>query len=395
MRVLIICEGKITRLGRVRRTIELLQEMQAEISSLSDEPSNDYAFAMQLLLPKMSASLFARIYRFSLKILRKLIPVFSIQVALTRKITGFTMGIIPYGQNWDLIIIEHIDFLPLACELKVKQKAKLFFDIRDFYPREFEKYFMFRLLEAGYRKAVFTHLLRECDAVATVSYGLVDALKQEYGIEAYLIRSMPTYENKPVVLVDKNIIRIVHHGSANADRLLGETIKLFEKLDKRFTLDLYLVGNSDDILKLKQMAGNNPAISFHEPVAFDHLIGTLNQYDIGIFFWEPTTFNIKYCLPNKLFEFIQARLMIISTPLPDISRLVIQHKCGLILPSFDINESVKVINSLTVSEVMEAKKASDVAAKKMCFQEEKNILRSVLNSIINKHPILDGMISLN
>jgi hypothetical protein len=242
---------------------------------------------------------------------------------------------------------------------------------------------MFRLLEAGYRKAVFNHMLEKCDAVATVSYGLVDALQQDYGIKAHLIRSMPTYEDKHVVPVDKNVIRIVHHGSANADRLLGETIKLVEKLEKRFTLDLYLVGNSDDILKLKQMAGNNPAIRFHEPVTFDRLIGTLNQYDIGIFFWEPTTFNIKYCLPNKLFEFIQARLMIISTPLPDISRLVNEHQCGLILPSFDIDGSVKVINSLTVPEVVEAKKASDTAASILCFQEEKKVLRPILYSLTN------------
>ncbi len=383
MRVLIICEGKITRLGRVRRTIELLQEMNAEISSLSDETSNDYPFAMQLLLPKMSSSMLARIYRFSLKILRRLIPVFKIKILLTRKITGFTSGIIPQGQSWDLIIIEHIDFLPLACELKEKQKAKLFFDIRDFYPREFEKYFLFRLLEAGYRKAVFTHLLEKCEAVVTVSYGLVDALHQDYCIKAHLIRSMPTYENKPVVPVDKNVLRIVHHGSANADRILGETIKLVEKLDMRFTLDLYLVGNSNDILNLKKMAGNNPAIRFHDPVTFDRLIGTLNQYDIGIFFWEPTTFNIKYCLPNKLFEFIQARLMIISTPLPDISRLVNEYQCGLILPSFNLNESAKVINSLTMPEILEAKSASNKAASVLCFQEEKKVLRSILCSLIS------------
>lgn len=381
MRVLIICEGKITRLGRVRRTIELLKEMNAEISSLSDEPSNEYPFNMQLLLPKMSYSLHTRIYRFSLKILRRVTPFFNMQVLLTEKITRFTKDIIPQSLSWDIIIIEHIDFLPLACELKEKHKAKLFFDIRDFYPREFEKYFMFRLLEASYRKAVFKHLLVKCDAVATVSNGLVDALQQDYGIKAHLIRSMPKFENKPITSVDKNVIRIVHHGSANADRLLGETIKLVEKLDKRFTLDLYLVGNIDDILKLKQLAGNNPAIRFHDPVRFDSLISTLNKFDIGIFFWEPTTFNIKYCLPNKFFEFIQARLMIISTPLPEISRLVKEHQCGLILPSFDLNESAKVINSLKFPEILEAKIASNKAASVLCFQEEKKELKSILCSL--------------
>lgn len=382
-KALIICEGKITRLGRVRRTIELLQEMDVEISSLSNEPSYDFYFAQQFLLPKISASLFARLYRFFLKVLRWFMPVFEIQLAITRKITGINKGIIPHGKSWDLIIVEHIDFLPFACHLKEELKTKLVFDIRDFYPREFEKYFWFRFLEANYRKAVFNSLLKKCDVVYTVSHGLVDALKQDYGINAHLIRSMPMFENQPVKPVKDDTIRIVHHGSANADRLLGETINLVGKLDKRFTLDLYLVGNSNDILKLKQMAGDNTAIRFNDPVPFDRLISTLNQYDIGIFFWEPTTFNIKYCLPNKLFEYIQARLMIISTPLPDILRLVKEHKCGLILPSFDLNESVKVINNLTASKVLEAKKASDSAASKLCFQEEKKLLRSILSLSAN------------
>ncbi len=380
-KVLIICEGKITRLGRVRRTIELLQEMEMEVYSLSDELSNDYHFERQLLLPKMSASIFARLFRFLLKILRRLIPIYRIQEAITKKITGFNSGIIPHGLSWDLIIVEHIDFLSLACDLKEKHKAKLFFDVRDFYPREFEKYFMFRLLEASYRKAVFNNLLEKCDDVATVSCGLVDALEKDYSIKAHLIRSVPSFENQSVRPVKENIVRIVHHGSANADRLLGETIKLIGKLEKRFTLDLYLVGNSNDIMKLKQIASDNPAIQFHDPVSFDNLIGRLNQYDIGIFFWEPTTFNIKYCLPNKLFEFIQARLMIISTPLPDISRLVNEHQLGLVLPSFDLNESAKVINSLTALKVLEAKNASDMAASILCFQEEKKLLRSILYSL--------------
>lgn len=354
-----------------------------EIYSLSDELSNDYHFERQLLLPKMSASIFARLYRFLLKILRRLIPFYRIQEAITKKITGFNSCIIPHGLSWDLIIVEHIDFLSLACDLKEKHKAKLFFDVRDFYPREFEKYFMFRLLEASYRKSVFNNLLEKCDDVATVSCGLVDALEKEYSIKAHLIRSVPSFENQSVRPVKENIVRIVHHGSANADRLLGETIKLVGKLEKRFTLDLYLVGNSNDIMKLKQIACDNPAIKFHDPVSFDNLISRLNQYDIGIFFWEPTTFNIKYCLPNKLFEFIQARLMIISTPLPDISRLVNEHQLGLILPSFDLNESAKVINSLTAPKVLEAKNASDMAASILCFQEEKKLLRSILYSLTN------------
>ncbi|WP_439516775.1 glycosyltransferase [Sediminibacterium sp.] len=378
---LIICEGKITRLGRVRRTIELLLEMGAEVSSLSDQVSTEYPLAQQILLPQMSVSMSARISRVFLKIIRRIIPSFRIQLAITKRINGYTTDILKDHQGWDIVIVEHIDFLPLACELKRKKKTKkIFFDIRDFYPREFEKYPMFLLLEAKYRKAVFKHLLRECDEVATVSYGLVEALQQEYGTRARLLRSIPSYEEMSVKQVSEGLIRLVHHGSANSDRLLGEMIDLVKKLDKRFTLDLYLVGDKKDVGKLKMIAGDSKVIRFHDPVPFDQLISTLNQYDAGFFFFVPTTFNIKYGLPNKLFEIIQARLMVITSPLQDIARVVNEHACGLVLPSFDYNEAIPFINAITAEDIMAAKYASDAAARILCFEEEKKVLQTILSN---------------
>ena len=44
-----------------------------------------------------------------------------------------------------------------------------------------------------------------------------------------------------------------------------------------------------------------PPVLSHEVVSFIH------QYDMGIFILEPINFNYTHALPNKLFEFVQAR----------------------------------------------------------------------------------------
>ena len=46
---------------------------------------------------------------------------------------------------------------------------------------------------------------------------------------------------------------------------------------------------------------NDQRIKIKEPVEFDELVNSLNSYDIGLFYVEPLTDNLKYCLPNKLF----------------------------------------------------------------------------------------------
>ncbi len=383
MNVLIICEGKITRLGRVRRTIELLQEMNANIYSLSGENSNEYQFVSQMLLPKMSLSSVKRLGRFLLRILRWMVHFYGVRKSITKTITGLSLNIVTENAKWDIIIVEHIDFLPLACELKKKQGGRILFDVRDFYPREFEKYFMFKWLEAGYRKQVFKHLLIECDVVITVSKGLVKGLKEEYGITSHLIRSIPSYANLTPTSMQPNVIRLVHHGSANADRLLGEMIKMVKKLDKRFTLDFYLVGSDEEINKLKEIAGDSKAIRFNQPVSFDRLLRELNKYDAGLFFFVPTTFNIRHCLPNKLFEVIQARLMVITSPIDGIADIVKEYECGLVLPSFDFESAISLINKLTETDVYHGKQAANLAANVLCFEEEKKKLYAIMQSILN------------
>jgi hypothetical protein len=378
-----MCEGMITRLGRVRRTISLLQEMGFEVSSLSGKPSTEYQFAHQYILPEMATSAVSRFYRLGLKTIRKVIPFFSSKLAVTRWINHYNIELLKSNTEWDIIIVEHIDFLPLACELKKKHpRTKIYFDIRDFYPREFEKYFSFRFYEAAYRHAVFSKLLKKCDAVVTVSYGLVKALEENYQIESELIRSLPGYVAASISKTSPQQIKMVHHGSANADRYLGKMISLFKELDQRFTLDFYLVGSLEDIDQLKKQAIDNPAIRFHDAVPFQELIGVLNQYDIGLFFWEPTTFNIEYSLPNKLFEFIQARLMIITTPLPDISKVIKTHNCGLVLSSFDTGISVAEIEKLTVEQIDAYKRNVDAAAKILCFEEEKKKMSAIMQDLL-------------
>jgi hypothetical protein len=53
-----------------------------------------------------------------LKVLRKLIPVFSIRLAITQKMSGHTVDVLGDNTAFDLIIVEHIDFLPIAWDIK-------------------------------------------------------------------------------------------------------------------------------------------------------------------------------------------------------------------------------------------------------------------------------------
>ena len=100
------------------------------------------------------------------------------------------------------------------------------------------------------------------------------------------------------------------------------------------------------------------------------LIPQLNQYDVGIFYNEPTTFNLKHSLPNKIFEFIQARLAVAIAPSPDMASLVYKYECGVVARNFSLTEMAESLNKLDSKQIMEMKYNSNKAAQILNFQEE-------------------------
>lgn len=148
-------------------------------------------------------------------------------------------------EKFDLIVVQDIEMLPLAIRLKKKNKSKVLFDAREFYPREFENDLKFRIFYSKFRTKLCKIFLPLCDQVITVSPGLAEGYVRDFNIHTTVIRSVPTYIPLPVNPVNSNKIKMVYHGAANKDRKLENMIDIFKFLDQRFTLDFYLCGGDE------------------------------------------------------------------------------------------------------------------------------------------------------
>jgi glycosyltransferase involved in cell wall biosynthesis len=91
-------------------------------------------------------------------------------------------------------------------------------------------------------------------------------------------------------------------------------------------------------------------------VTEDELISEAAKADIGIIPYEATSINNLYCCPNKLSQYLQAGLPILSNDLPFISNILDESAAGI---KFDINEYEtfalavnKVLNSQQLIETL-------------------------------------------
>jgi glycosyltransferase involved in cell wall biosynthesis len=281
----------------------------------------------------------------------------------------WTPGFIELAQqleqrHFDLIITHDLSLLPLV--FRIRQSAQVLFDAREYYPQEYEDRFTWRFFFKDLNHYLCRHLMTKCDQVVTVSQGLADEYRRAYGIDVEVILSLPFYHTLEPSVVDENRIRMIHHGNVDPSRKIENMIQLMDHLDQRFWLDLMLVSQQEDSYYqfLQREAGKRSNVRIIPPVRHAEIIPFTNHYDIGLYYLEPVSFNIKHAMPNKLFEYIQARLAVAVTP-TEMRTVVERYDCGIVSPAFDIRAMAATLNALSTEQIAYYKHQSHLAADQL------------------------------
>jgi hypothetical protein len=119
----------------------------------------------------------------------------------------------------------------------------------------------------------------------------------------------------------------------------------------------------------------------HEPVPQSELIETLNRYDVGIFVLPPTNENHVLALPNKFFDYVQARLAIVVGPTIEMARITRERGLGVVTDTFEESAIVAALGSLTVEQIDAFKQASDAAAEALSSENQVEVWAEALWAI--------------
>jgi hypothetical protein len=160
-------------------------------------------------------------------------------------------------------------------------------------------------------------------------------------------------------------------------------LKMMDYLDNSFTLDLMLLPTSPTYLKkLKCMAKDKDKIKFLKPVPTQEVVNCINKYDIGVYILEENSFNNKYALPNKFFDFIQARLALAIGPSPEMAKIVRQYDCGIIAKDFEPESMAKELSRLTRDKIDYYKNQSDKAAHELSSERNRQKLENLVAELL-------------
>lgn len=243
---------------------------------------------------------------------------------------------------------------------------------------------------------VETRHIGRAKQVITVNRSIADELKHRYSLAQVDVimnaEALPS-EIEPIDIRSKYGIRTsscvaLFQGGLTAGRNLHTMIRAFGRLDD---LDVTLVVLGDGPLKnsLVRLASKlklveRKKVVFIDAVPQKELLAYTASADFGLIPYTATCLNNYYCTPNKLFEFVVAGLPIVATDLPEISKLVVDNKIGVVGKTEDAASFSKLIRSaLDNNTFSEARKEVYKFRRILNWEQESFKLESIYARIIS------------
>lgn len=288
-------------------------------------------------------------------------------------------------RHWDIVIAHDVNTVILANRLKPRHGVIV--DLHEYAPRQYEHSSDWVKLVAPYYRWICRKHVARAAAVVTVSQGIQEEYRQ-FGFTPILVtNATPFADLQPTPTQDA--IALVHSGIAAPARRLDIMIDAVKKTKRPVTLDLYLVTMEDaaHLEDLKSRADGDPRIRFHDPVEYSDLINTLNQYDIGLSLIAATTFNHTWSLPNKFFDYVQARLGIIIGPSPEMMSVVEQYGLGAVTDDFEAESLTRALDALERDVVERWKRNAHNGARALSGEVQVEKLASVVDDLLANRPL--------
>ncbi|KIP51858.1 glycosyltransferase [Leucobacter komagatae] len=285
------------------------------------------------------------------------------------------------GRHFDVAISNDLESVPVAAERVGYDRTVA--DLHEYWPGLHDQLSKWVTLRQPYFRWMIRKFVARTGAAITVSAAIAERYREEFGISCQVVHNATPKHNLQPGAVGE-IIRVVHSGGAQPNRKPEVMMRAVARSSASVTMDMYLTGQDTAYGKsLRELAAElGERIRILPPKPYDELVETLNSYDVGVHILPPTNTNNSLALPNKLFDYVQARLALVVGPTEDMARRVKGFNLGAVADGFTEDDVVRVLDSLSPEKVREWKRASHVAAAVLNSESELPVLAAAVESVL-------------
>ncbi len=238
-------------------------------------------------------------------------------------------------------------------------------------------------------RVVLRHIVPRCTEVITVSPPIVRVLQEEYGARRVtLVRNIPWYQS----VAPNNILRehlglaaetriLLFQGNLGANRALDLLVRAARFL--RPGIVIVLLGPprpevQSVLAALIVSEGVAERVRVLPPVPYAELLQWTAGADMGLALFRPDySFNVRWCLPNKLFEYLMAGLPVLASSLDVVREVLEKEGVGRIVEDMTPVGIAAAMNELLADEEglrQMHQRALALVRRSLCWEQEQRQL---------------------
>lgn len=224
-------------------------------------------------------------------------------------------------------------------------------------------------------------LVPKLQHAVTVNYSIATIYRRLYGTRFKVVRNVPEKLDYIPGIKDTDARQIIiYQGSLNVGRGLELMIDAMHHIQDALFI---VVGTGDIEDELKQQVVRNKLsdrVEFRGRLLPDDLRELTLKADLGISLEEDMGLNYRYSLPNKIFDYIQCRVPVLCSALPEMSRIVDSYGVGISSMERDPERLAGKIRYMLKERGGGAwMEALHKAAHELCWENESLIYLELLN----------------
>lgn len=315
-RIAVLVSNDLTHDQRVRKTCEVLRSQGLEITligrELADSSPIDRPYETVRL--NLAYTKGAKFYA-------------ALQKGLLRYLKS---------RKWDAIWANDLDTLWPAWKIARKQNIPIIYDSHEYFTeaagltgRPFPKWVWTQI-----EKRIFPKLRH----VFTVNESIAQIYRDQYKVPVKVLRNVPFLSPKGIreqsrheLGLPEGKLAILQGAFMDKDRGVLDAVSAMQHLEG---VHLLLVGAGEEwekahVLRTDLQLESKITILPKQP--YERLAAMTRTADVGLSLDKGLHFNYYYSLPNKLFDYIHARVPVIVSPLPEVKRVVETYGVGEVI----------------------------------------------------------------
>lgn len=291
-------------------------------------------------------------------------------------------------KNFDVVVSNDLDSLLAGFVATKITKKKLVYDSHEYFTEVPE------LVDRPWIKRQWENLeesivpkLKYC---YTVCQSIANIYNTKYGTNFKVVRNLPLKQSDQNVLSDfqppfpTDLPVVLYQGAVNKGRGIEEAILAMKQLNN---VRLVIIGEGDLFASCQQLAANEhlfDKVIFTGRMPFAELQKVTRFATIGLSVEKDIGLNYRYALPNKLFDYIQSKVPVLTSELPEIKRIVDNYQVGLTIAETTPDLIAQGINEMLNSpdRMNYWEQQCTIAREELCWENEEKVLHDIYRTFL-------------